>query len=207
MIAMYILFALAVLAAHDAGTATGTGFYMQLKTGALSREAWDVIVDAVLVILTLVCVCIPAIRFRSDMTSVSLFVMAGISLIPLVRPDRLVTVLMGDGTGSFEQALQGLLSNLPLMIITYALVYALQSEDAEHPRFIRVCGLVAAVLCTLSLTLAVLSDVFLFFAGYTILLPVLKGAVGNFKGRGLMAAVFFLGGMWKMISILFAYHM
>ncbi len=203
------VFVLAVLALHDAGTATGTGYYLQLKTGMFTRETWDIIADGTVIILAVLLSVIPALVLGGKLTDVSLFALANIALTPLIRPDKLVTLLFGDRAVTFDEAYGELLAVLPSLILVLAMMLAVgvYENGIAGAKFIYLYTVVSAVLIIAGLMIPAASDICLFLSGYILLLPVIRYSLKKYEGSGVLSSILFLAGIWRMVSVMFAYHM
>jgi hypothetical protein len=205
-----LVFILAVLTVHDTNTATGTGYLLYLEMEGLSREGWEVVVDAWVCLLVVLAAIIPSILYKTDHNGTGLFFMAGTSLLFLVRPDRLLTPFAGGEAIARSEAIYSLLSYLPAWMMTAVIIYALyhlpdtsekESDSAE------ICACVSIVFMFLAVIFTRFFEILMFISGYVLLVPMAR-QIPKVKqgGRILAGTIFFLCSVWKLYSIMAGYH-
>ena len=199
---------LALLAIHNTVTATGAGYLLFLKTGVLSRTGWDITVDAFVFILSLALVLIPVLIRKAGIKDAFLFLMAVISLCALVRPDILLTSFMGREGLEAGKALFDLLTYLPTLsvalLLTAGIIFVFNLGDEGVKKHF-VGGVFAVLFLLLSVLITSFYEIFLFAAGYTVLLPMI-GRVSKIKyGTGLLSVVLFAASVWKLYFVLITY--
>lgn len=200
--------ALVLLAIHNTVTATGAGYLFFLKTGALTRTAWDIIVDLLVVTLTAALIIIPALVFRAGIKEAVIFMMSGISLCRLIRPDILITSFTGRESEGAVAALYGLLGYLPALLIAAFYVWVIckvPSEEDDNKKSLFIYACITAALLTASVLISSLHEIFLFAAGYCMLLPSVKGLKKTEKGSTFISFVLFAASVWRLYFVLVTY--
>lgn len=205
-----IIFIMAVLAVHDTNTATGTGYLLYLQLEGLTREGWELVVDAWICLLMVLAVVIPSMAYKTGYGEAGLFFMAGTALLDLVRPDRLLTPFAGGEAVARSEAIYSLLSYLPAWMLTAVLIYALyhlpdtgekETDSAE------LCACISMVFMLLSVIFTRFFEICMFLSGYVLLMPAAR-QIPKIKqgGRILVGTILFLCCLWKLYMIMAQYH-
>ena len=207
------VFVRAVLAMHDTNTATGAGYSLFIATGALSREAWDILVDLGLVVLMIVLLLIPMLILKADPGSTALFFLGASAFSVYLRPDRFLAPFTGGSVLSFEDRKWALIAYIPSwMICAGILLLVCSLRKGAMRKVITVCTL-ASVSCALAGSVTPAFEIFLFASGYFITMPFIRIASEDETGtdpltfRFIPGTVMFLCGVWRLIMVLSTYHM
>jgi hypothetical protein len=199
------------LAVHDTGTATGAGFLIFLRTGLLSRGAWDLLLDAIVLLLICAVVAVPAVLLKSGIRNAALYLLSGIALLPLVRPDRIVSPFMGGEVMSMGDAVSAVTAYMPLWILTLSLILLMHyGPGAGNERKTRlvILACISAALIVLSFIIRPFSEIILFASGAVLLLPVLELKAGEKDHTVFLASVvLFIRGMWRLYMAMALYHL
>ncbi|MBR7090156.1 MAG: hypothetical protein IKI46_06700 [Lachnospiraceae bacterium] len=208
-----IVFALSVLAVHDTNTSAGAGYSLFIRTGALSREGWNVIVDLALVILMIVLLIVPSLVLKSGLGSSALFFLAVSAFSFYARPDRLIAPFTGGTILSLYDKRNAFVTWFPTWIICAGiLMLVFFSRKKEEYGTVLVCAALSAASVLLGFITPAFEG-FLFAAGYFIAMPFLRLPPTGEKDDapviyGLVpGTVLFLCGAWKLIFVLSTYHM
>lgn len=208
-----VVFALAVLAVHDTNTSAGAGYSLFIRSGVLSREGWNVIVDLVLVILMIALLVIPSIALKSGFGSSALFFLGVSAFSVYARPDRLIAPFTGGTILSLYEKWNALVTWFPTWIVCAGILMLVffSRKEGEYK-----AALVCAALSAVSVLLGFITpafESFLFMAGYFIAMPFLRLSPAGEKDEapviyGLVpGTVLFLCGAWRLIFVLSTYHM
>ena len=199
---------LALLAIHNTVTATGAGYLLFLKTGALSRTGWDIAVDAFVLILACALIILPVLLNKAWINDGFILLMSVVSLCYLVRPDILLTSFMGREGIETGKAVFDLLTYLPTLLVAVVFVAGIvfaSETDAERVKHQIICGVIAVLFLLFSVLLTSFHEIFMFAAGYTILLTI-TGRAGKIKyGVALMSTVLFAASVWRLYFVLITY--
>ena len=206
------VFAMAVLAIHDTNTATGAGYLLFIRTGSLSREAWNLIVDIVLVTLAVILLFVPAKLLKADIGSASVFFLSVSAFSVYLRPDRFIAPFtQGDVMPAYEIK-NSVISWIPVWIVCAAvLALVFFTVDAKK----RKLPLITAAVSALCLPVGALTpafEIFIFASGYFLTIPFLnirpddKG-VSPLVMRLIPGTVLFLRSIWRLFMVLSTYHM
>ncbi len=199
---------LALFAIHDTVTATGAGYLLFLKSGLLSRTVWDIMVDALVAVITFALILIPVRIYKAGITEAVIFYLAGVSLAMLVRPDILITSFTGREAVGVAASADALLSYLPLfcIAIVFTVMICFTSDEKESVKKYVWYAAFAAIFIASSVILSSFREIFVFAAGYTVLLPSVK-KTGSLKEHVLpLSIVLFAASAWKLYFILATYH-
>lgn len=199
---------LALLAIHNTVTATGAGYLFFLKTGALTRTAWDIIVDLLVIVLAAALIIIPSLIFKAGIKAAAIFMMSGVSLCRLIRPDILITSFMGRDNEGALAAFNGLLGYLPALLIAAFYVWVIckvPSEEDDNNKSLFIYACITAALLIASVLISSLHEIFLFAAGYCMLLPSVKGLKKTEKGSAFISFVLFAASVWRLYFVLVTY--
>ena len=140
------VFAMAVLAIHDTNTATGAGYLLFIRTGSLSREAWNLIVDIVLVTLAVILLFVPAKLLKADIGSASVFFLSVSAFSVYLRPDRFIAPFtQGDVMPAYEIK-NSVISWIPVWIVCAAvLALVFFTADAKKRKLPLITAAVSAL--------------------------------------------------------------
>ena len=199
--------ALVLLAVHNTVTATGAGYLFFLKTHALPRTVFDILIDLLVVIMTAALIAVPAVIFKAGITDAVIFMMSGTALCPLVRPDILITSFTGRESAGMGASFYALLGYIPTMIISafYVWVIYTSSSEEDDKKSILIYICIAITLSAASVLMSRFYEILVFAAGYCVLLPSLKGLKNTEKGRLLISFVLFAASLWRLYFILVTY--
>ena len=206
-----VISVLAVLAIHDTNTAAGAGYLLYLQMGGLSRMGWDLIVDAWIVLLTVLCTFVPSILFKTGYKGQGVFFLAGTALLELIRPDRLLAPFSGGEAITRDAAVYSLLSFLPVWMMIAVAVYILyrlpgtSEKESDHAGL---CACASMVLMFVSVIFPVLFEICIFASGYILLVPAARQIPKmKYSGQTFLGTVLFLGSFWRLYQIMATYHM
>ena len=207
------VFALAVLSIHDTNTATGAGYLLFLKSGALTRDAWNIILDLALVIMMIALLCVPALMLKAEPGSIPVFFLSACAFSVYLRPDRLIAPFLGGDVLSSGQIRTAIATWIPVWSVCAAVeILIFLSSEKE---IIKLSLITAAVsmLCLIAGAFTPAFEIFLFASGCVICLPFLKLPIGERDGadpvifRLIPGTVLFLCGAWRLFMVLSTYHM
>ena len=204
-------FILCAMAALDTVKATGTGFYMYLKTGSVSREGWDVICLIVILLSVLILAAIPALLMKGNITDASIVFLSNGALTVFVRPDRILAPFIGGEAAERIDIIFRYLKYLPVWIgaIVFILIVSQTAGDVKDlNRIIMVCICVSALFMILGYIVNSAYELFLFASGYALLWPLVRITKESRKILYLVPGVVFFAAMiWKLYMALALYHM
>ena len=115
-----LLLATVILSIHDTNTAVGSGYYLFLKSGKLSRQTWDILVDSLILIFICIAVLIPSVCMKFRTREAALLFISNVALNSYIRPDRLVHVVF-DRT---EESYEVFSSDIRSFLITWLIILA-----------------------------------------------------------------------------------
>ena len=207
-VACFIVMITALFAIHDTVTATGAGYLFYLKTGVLSRSAWDIIADILVIVPSTLMLLVPAMICKPGIDVTALFFMANVSLTYLVRPDVLITSFMGREGIGITASVHELLLYLPTLLIAFAVVTFIRiaSDEEDMLSLKKVCYfLIPAFFLIMSVTMSFMYEVFVFCAGYCVLLPIAARLRHIKEGKMILGAVLFVSALWRLYFVLATY--
>lgn len=199
---------LILLSIHNTVTATGAGYMFFLKTGALTRTAWDIIVDLLVVILTGALIAAPVMIFKAGVKEAVVFMMSGVSLCKLVRPDILITSFTGRESEGIRASLYGMLGYIPTLLIAVFYVWVIlsvSSEEDENKKSTVIYACITAALLAASVLISSFHEIFMFVAGYCVLLPTVNRLKNIEEGSILISFVLFAASLWRLYFVLVTY--
>ena len=206
-----VISVIAVLAIHDTNTATGAGYLLYLQMGGLSRTGWDLIVDAWVVLLMVLCAFVPSILFKTGRKGQGVFFLAGTALLELVRPDRLLAPFSGGEAITRDAAVYSLLSFLPAWMMIGLAVYILyrlpgtSEKESDHAGL---CACASMILMFISVIFTSFFEICMFASGYILLVPAARQIPKiKYSGQTVLGTVLFLGSLWRLYLIMATYHM
>ena len=204
-----VSFLFSALTVYDTVKATGTGYYIFLNTGLLARGAWDVLFTAFLVILILALVLCGTLLMHGGAADAAFFFMANGALTFYVRPDRIIAPFTGGDVLDRYGVFFRIMDYLPVWIAATVFIYLLSVSTEKSSSFgfdIKKAAALSAALIVLSAIFNSAYELFLFAAGYALLLP-LAGTCSEKEKRVLLfpAAVCFAGMIWRLYSVMALY--
>lgn len=198
---------LALFAIHDTVTATGAGYFLFLKSGLLSRTAWDILTDALVVIISCVLIVLPALIYKAGIKTAIIFYMAVISLNILVRPDVLITSFTGREAIGPADSFNALLSYLPTICLAISftmLICFLSDEKNSVAKYVWYAA-AAAIFLAASVVISSFREILVFAAGYAVILPSVK-KIESEDHTLPVSLVLFAASVWKLYFVLATYH-
>ncbi len=199
------VYAMVILAIHDTNTATGTGYWFLLEFNVLGRTFWDIAVDVTLVLAVTALALIPVFILKGKLTDAVLFFMGNCALNIYIRPDRLLSLFTGTSAVRSD-ALYALPEFLPGMLLIAAFTILISAPGMY------LCFVISACFIALGICFPGLSEVTRFIAGYTALIPYLRYLISQRDDdnslviRLLPGTLFCLCGIWRLLMVLFTYH-
>lgn len=213
-IAMAVIgFAFCIYAILDTVKATGTGYYMYLNSGVFTRGGWDIICTLVIAVAVLCITIAAAVILHGSVYDMALFFLANGALTKYVRPDRILAPFTGGEALERSGVYVKYLDYAPAWILTIVFLLIISSAfddmtEKTLKKHILKCVCASALMLALGYLINSAFELFLFAAGVSILLPVLKvSKTASKKVMVIPGGVFFICMIWKLYMATALYHM
>ena len=205
-----LIILLCVLTIHDTGTATGAGYLMFLKTGLFSRSGWDLVIDVWVLGIVCLFILIPSMKLKSSLSDASLFFMMGVSIIHLVRPDKLL-IFVRMPEIQREEVIRALIEYLPewiLLLFVLYMIYSFSGSDQKDVDRAEICVCISILFMFAGVIFPPVYELSLFASGYVLLIPLLAKITGRKEcERLLLGTLLLLRCIWRLYMIMAQYHM
>ena len=209
----FAVFVLVLFALHVTNTSTGAGYLLYIRSGVLSRSAWDMILELILILLMLVLLIVPSLIIKADPGSIALFFLSVCGFTAYLRPDRLLAPFTGGEIMSRGDIVNSVFSILPVWIVcgSFQLLLFADAKGREL-KLLTIMALIS-VGCLIIGALTPAFEIFLFASGYFLNLPVLEagkrqGITSDPIVSGLIpGTVLCLRSVWRLLLVLSTYHM
>ncbi len=205
------LMAVALFSFHDVNTAVGAGYYLFLKTGKLSRQIWDIMVDFLLLIFIFLAVLIPYVCLKYRVKEGALLLISGVALNTYIRPDSLIHAVFEGAKKPYET----FISDIRDFLITWLIILAVclilrcfteQSGAEKKKGNILFC--LSVMLFGAAILSSPVSEILLWISGYLLLAAVVYLISKNDdRTQAVFATVLFIRGMWRLFFVLSTYHL
>ncbi len=201
-------FVFCVLTVLDTVRATGTGYFMFLGTGMLTRESWDIVCAVFILVLIFILVLAATYIMHGSLTDAAFFFIANGALTEYVRPDKILAPFTGGDVLDRYGVFFRIVDYLPMYLtgIIFLLLMLMAGDGEKYKGMVIKASAASGILITLSLIINNAFELFLFAAGYVLLFPLIALGAGKEKRAFVPAsAVFFVCMIWRLYSAMALY--